>query len=78
MLNVLTGSGSTKIAKHAVQRNNERENDFQAFFRIKSNLGLIAVARALTMRAFIAGVGNFSSRRAGCGKMKSLVGRIIT
>ena len=54
MLNVLSSSGSRKIARHAVQRNNERENDFQAFFRFKSNSGLIAVARALTMRAFIA------------------------
>ena len=32
VLNVLSSSGSTKIARHAVQRNNERENDFQAFF----------------------------------------------
>ena len=52
VLNVLSSSGSTKIARHAVQRNNERDDHFQAFFRIKSNLGLIAVARALTMRAF--------------------------
>ena len=51
VLNVLSGSGSTKIATHAVQRNSERENDFQTFFRIKPNSGLIAVARALTMRA---------------------------
>ena len=54
VLNVLSGSGSTKMARHTVQKNNERENDFQAFFRIKSNLGLIVVFRALTMRAFIA------------------------
>ena len=54
VLNVLSCSGSTKIARLAVQRNNERENDFQAFFRITSNSDLIAVARALTMRAFIA------------------------
>ena len=54
VLNVLSSSGSTKIARDAVQRNNERENDFQAFFRIKSNSGLIAVAQALTMPVFIA------------------------
>ena len=52
VLNVLSSSGSTKIARNAVQRNNERDNDFQAFFQIKSNSGLIAVAQALTMRAF--------------------------
>ena len=49
---VLSNSGSTKIARHAMQRNNERQNDFQAFFRIKSNSGLIAAARVLTVRAF--------------------------
>ena len=49
VLNVLSCSGSTKIARHAAQRNNEK-----AFFRIKSTSGLIAVARAQTMRAFIA------------------------
>ena len=54
VLNVLSSLGSTKIARHAVQRNNKRENDFQAFLRIKSNSGLIAFARAVTMRAFIA------------------------
>ena len=54
VLNVLSSSGSTKIATHTVQKNNERENDFQAFFRIKSNSGLITLARAVTMRAFIA------------------------
>ena len=43
VLNVLSSSGSRKIARHAVQKNNERENDFQSFFRIKSNSGLIAV-----------------------------------
>ena len=32
VLNVLSGSDSAKIARHAVPRNNERENDFQAFF----------------------------------------------
>ena len=32
VLNVLSSSGPTKIARHAVQRNNGRENDFQAFF----------------------------------------------
>ena len=32
VLNVLSCSGSTRIARHAVQRNNERENDFHAFF----------------------------------------------
>ena len=32
VLNILSSSCSTKIARHAVQR-----NDFQAFFRIKSN-----------------------------------------
>ena len=37
-LNVLSRSGSTKLARLAVQRNNERENDFQTFFRIKSSL----------------------------------------
>ena len=54
VLNVLSCSGLTKIARLAVQRNNESENDFQAFFRIKSNSGLITFARAVTMRAFIA------------------------
>ena len=52
VLNALSSSGSTKIARHAMQRNNERDNNFQAFFRIKYNSGLIAVAQALTMRAF--------------------------
>ena len=52
VLNVLSSSGSTKIARHAVQRNNERETIFKHFFLIKSDSGLIAVARALTMRAF--------------------------
>ena len=51
VLNVLSSWGSTKIARHAGQRNNERDDDFQAFFKIKSNWGLIAVARALIMRA---------------------------
>ena len=53
VLNVLSSSGSTKIAS-TLCREITRENDFQAFFRITSNSGLIAVARALTMRAFIA------------------------
>ena len=54
VLNVLLSSGSTKIARHAAQRNNERDNNFQAFFRIESNSGWIPAARALTMLAFIA------------------------
>ena len=32
VVNVFSRSGSTKIARHAVRRNSERENDFQAFF----------------------------------------------
>ena len=57
VLNVLSSSGSRKIVRHAVQRNNER-SDFQAL--LKSNSDLIAVVRAPTMRAFIALFQTFS------------------
>ena len=36
VLNVLSSSGSTKIARHAVQRNNQRETIFKHFY--ESNL----------------------------------------
>ena len=52
VLNVLSSSGSTKIARYAMQKKNKRENYFQAFYPIISNSGLIAVVRSLTMRAF--------------------------
>ena len=42
VLNVLSSSGRRKIARHAAQRNKER-NDFQALFRIKFNSDMIAV-----------------------------------
>ena len=53
MLNVLSSLGRRKIDRQAVQKNKER-NDFEPFFQIKSNSDVIAVVRALTMRAFTA------------------------